>query len=61
MTAIFAASIGVAFLDAGLAKLTWLLILPVSLLANREPRVAREVAPVAPASRVAVRPRARRR
>lgn len=36
-TAIFLLSIGVAFLDAGLGRLSWLLILPVSLYANKNP------------------------
>lgn len=34
-TTIFLLSIGVAYLDAGLGRLAWLLILPVSLYANK--------------------------
>lgn len=36
-SAIFLLSIGIAFLDAGLGRLSWLLILPVSLYANKNP------------------------
>lgn len=36
-SAIFLLSIGVTFLDAGLGRLAWLLILPVSLYANKNP------------------------